>query len=145
MQRFISEDPIGLAGGVNVYTYVGNNPLSWVDPLGLSSDTLSGQSQPHFPGPFDVFIPGTPANDAFVDTTIQGLDALSDTMHDAVDSIYEMAKGGKQNVKDTGLIGVPTDAIKDRLKNPSISKEEKKRLEKELKARGVRNKQKRCD
>ena len=49
------------------------------------------------------------------------------------------------NVRDTGLIGVPTDVIKDRLKDPSISKEEKRRLEKELKARGERNKKKRCE
>ncbi|NML35554.1 hypothetical protein HHL14_32710 [Paraburkholderia sp. G-4-1-8] len=32
--RFISKDPIGLAGGVNVYQYA-PNPISWVDPLGL--------------------------------------------------------------------------------------------------------------
>ena len=33
--RFISEDPIGFAGGdVNLYGYVGNNPLSFIDPLG---------------------------------------------------------------------------------------------------------------
>ena len=33
--RFISEDPIGFAGGdINLYGYVGNNPLSFVDPLG---------------------------------------------------------------------------------------------------------------
>lgn len=51
----------------------------------------------------------------------------------------------QDNVRDTGLIGVPNDVIKDRLKNPSISKEEKRRLEKELKARGERNKKKRCE
>jgi hypothetical protein len=34
-QRFISEDPIGFAGGINAYAYVGNAPLRWVDPLGL--------------------------------------------------------------------------------------------------------------
>lgn len=34
----ISEDPIGLAGGdVNFYVYVGNNPVNWVDPLGLET------------------------------------------------------------------------------------------------------------
>ncbi|NJD56185.1 MAG: RHS repeat-associated core domain-containing protein [Nitrospirae bacterium] len=36
LQRFISEDPIGLAGGdVNYVAYVGNNPVNLVDPLGL--------------------------------------------------------------------------------------------------------------
>lgn len=33
--RFITADPIGLAGGLNNYQYV-VNPTGWVDPLGLS-------------------------------------------------------------------------------------------------------------
>ncbi len=33
--RFISEDPIGLLGGVNLYAYA-PNPLRWIDPLGLT-------------------------------------------------------------------------------------------------------------
>ncbi|WP_339327354.1 RHS repeat-associated core domain-containing protein, partial [Erwinia amylovora] len=32
---FTQTDPIGLAGGVNTYAYV-PDPLTWVDPLGLS-------------------------------------------------------------------------------------------------------------
>jgi RHS repeat-associated protein len=35
LQRFISEDPIGLAGGINLYRYVGNNPVNFVDLFGL--------------------------------------------------------------------------------------------------------------
>jgi RHS repeat-associated protein len=36
LQRFISEDPIGLRGGdVNFSSYVGNDPINYKDPLGL--------------------------------------------------------------------------------------------------------------
>lgn len=37
--RYISVDPIGLSGGINQYAYVGNNPLMWYDPYGLSDST----------------------------------------------------------------------------------------------------------
>jgi RHS repeat-associated protein len=36
-QRWLNRDPIGEEGGVNLYGYVGNNPVDNVDPLGLSS------------------------------------------------------------------------------------------------------------
>ena len=44
--RFITQDPIGFWGGINFYSYVGNSPLNWGDPWGLSSlvyDRSDGQ------------------------------------------------------------------------------------------------------
>ena len=39
VQRFISEDPLGSAGGdVNFYVYAGNDPVDFIDPLGLDKN-----------------------------------------------------------------------------------------------------------
>jgi RHS repeat-associated protein len=39
--RFLQPDPIGYGNGMNIYSYVRNNPLNLTDPLGLSSDGSS--------------------------------------------------------------------------------------------------------
>jgi RHS repeat-associated protein len=38
--RFISEDPIGLTGGINVYTYANSNPVFYIDPSGELGEIL---------------------------------------------------------------------------------------------------------
>ena len=42
--RYLETDPIGLDGGMGLYAYVDGNPVSEIDPLGLSSAIYDGQS-----------------------------------------------------------------------------------------------------
>ena len=65
--RFVSQDPIGLDGGLNIYVYV-KNPVQWVDPSGLDSQwvrnwkdrygTLAAEHQVHHIIPKDKKIVG---------------------------------------------------------------------------------------
>jgi RHS repeat-associated protein len=53
LSRFISEDPLGIVAGPNSYAYVGGNPLSYSDPLGLNpaAGALGGAQIGSFAGP----------------------------------------------------------------------------------------------
>ncbi|NLG02110.1 MAG: RHS repeat-associated core domain-containing protein, partial [Lentisphaerae bacterium] len=38
--RFLSQDPLGLGGGPNLYAYCMGNPLAYIDPLGLCGESV---------------------------------------------------------------------------------------------------------
>ena len=41
--RWLKPDPSGMVDGPNVYLYVANNPVNWVDPEGMCIEAMGGQ------------------------------------------------------------------------------------------------------
>ncbi len=46
--RFTQEDPIGLAGGINLYGYANGDPVSYSDPYGLRADSVYVVGSPEY-------------------------------------------------------------------------------------------------
>lgn len=57
--RWLSRDPMGENGGVNLYEYVINNPIRFTDPFGLAGQTFIGGMGMGFGG-FPVYQPPSP-------------------------------------------------------------------------------------
>ncbi|MCE5324303.1 hypothetical protein LLG46_13460 [bacterium] len=51
--RFLTRDPIGYEGGMNLYGYVENNPVNAIDPSGLCGETSLGKEFLKQLNPFD--------------------------------------------------------------------------------------------
>ncbi|MEY4729374.1 MAG: hypothetical protein RL020_532 [Pseudomonadota bacterium] len=69
MKRFISEDPLGVAGGVNLYQYVGGMPTMFTDPTGL--DWFRQPGAPYYAGRDGSIVePGPNGNGRVVDDSV---------------------------------------------------------------------------
>jgi RHS repeat-associated protein len=72
LQRWVNRDPIGEQGGINLYFYVGNTPIQFVDPDGLDWvnwpifqqwEKITRPLRPDQDHSNDDFFPFDPAND----------------------------------------------------------------------------------
>ncbi|WP_338846797.1 RHS repeat-associated core domain-containing protein [Massilia sp. W12] len=77
--RFISQDPIGLASGNNIYQYTAN-PINWIDPLGLTA--CNCESGGHFSGKDKPKATGVP-DSIYTKTDGTGSVAVQNTIYDS--------------------------------------------------------------
>jgi RHS repeat-associated protein len=54
LARWANCDPIGIVGGLNLYTYAADNPISLIDHFGMQPDTIQSNTQEDNLGPGEI-------------------------------------------------------------------------------------------
>ncbi|MBV1881333.1 MAG: hypothetical protein KUG82_06850 [Pseudomonadales bacterium] len=133
IQRFISEDPSGIAGGLNQYAYAGGNPIMSIDPSGLGPEAGGIGSAflefglGFFPG-YDLYQAATNPNSTGFDISL-GIAAVFPGGGKAVSILGKAVKWGMKSrgtaigrVKDLQKLNRGETSLLDRLPNQGSPK-----------------------
>ena len=94
--RFLSPDPIGYADGLNLYAYVGNDPVNFIDPTGLLAER-------------GLHTAGR-AYDLVSGTVVGGVNALRTDVADGLDAALVYARENDRGIRlggdAAGFLGV---------------------------------------
>jgi len=90
--RWLNRDPIGENGGLNLYGFVGNNPVRWVDPYGLDYG--------------DWWDPRTWFNSGFTDSWYDSSNSIGEGLGNALAGDWD----GLGDAYDNGVLGQTKDA-----------------------------------
>ncbi len=126
LKRFISEDPIGIAGGLNLYQYVGGDPVSYVDsdgqlpivPILVTGGRLYAQCVARCTA-------SDALNDALTGECVDLGDSAGDCLQECLNPLnWGGKKGGpKSDIKGGDRSGKDfTKSGKDKVRNDNASK-----------------------
>ena len=145
--RFLNADGYVNANGdligFNMYAYCSNNPVMYTDPTGEFAEIAAVSILAKISAAITAVAPVIGVTIGVVLVVTVAVVAITQILEDSNSTITYRGKGHQGNIKDSGLTGVSDEEIQDRLRDPNIPGVEKKRLQREQKARENRNKRKR--
>ena len=145
--RFINADALVATGqgllGNNMFAYCLNNPANYIDPSGnvaLVDDVVIFSAMAVVIAL--ILLPPPPVLDVIATELAQLVTTTIEKISYAANILTAKTKG-KERVKDTGLAQESDEEVSSKAHDKSLPKSEQHRYQKEEKARGLRNRQKR--
>jgi RHS repeat-associated protein len=102
--RYIESDPIGLRGGINLYTYALNSPLKFVDPKGFEIPTPPSWLDPNYKFPGEKTYEDLQGIRSDMQRKYPGESNFNDKMRHCVASCLIAQKYGKGLARSAGVV-----------------------------------------